>query len=254
MAVAETLRPTGQEVLQNPILRVMTPLGEISYDRESRSALSPLVGEPVELTPTEGVIFDALMTQPESTITYREVGQSLYGIQQVDHADIHSIHVHILRLRLKLGDKIVSGKASNALFQLIHYVPNVGYSLTDPALGWEQFKSKEILTCETPAGELRLCLPEMAVSSPLLARKVQLAPVDFALLKNLASEPYRIHEYSELLTAVWNVNEVSRVTIHMIIQRVFSLRNKLGDDGQEPRLVYTTPGVGLSLTPIDNHK
>lgn len=253
MAITETLRPTGQEVLQVPVLGVMTPLGEMIYYPEGRTALSPLVGEPTQLTRTQGIIFEALMTKPESTVTYEELAMTIWNVQKPNPIDIHRMHIYVSRLRVILGDKPIL-RSHHTNFQLIHTVPNVGCSLTDPAQGWERFRSKEIISCETPAGQIRYRLPERTVFSPVLGREVQLSPLQSALLKKLISEPDIVHTYGEILKEVWNTVQCSQGEIVLIQNVIKGLRKRIGDDGQNPRLIYTRPGVGLSLTPIDNHK
>lgn len=241
MAVTETLRPpVQQEVLRNPVLRFMTPLGEMRYDRRSQTALSPLLGEPTQLPHTQAVTFEALITQPESTFTYEELAMTIWGISQPSQTDMNAIRTGgIMRLRAKLGDKPLKNKGQNPCYQLIHTIPYVGYSLTNPALGWEHFKSKEILSCETIAGELRLRLPEMTAFSPLTEQETQLLPLEFALLKSLVVEPNRVHEYAELLREAWDVFlPVSEKNVHMLRERIRAVRVKLGDDGLNPRLIY----------------
>ena len=70
-----------EEAVSDPVLRFETPYGEMKYDRWSRTTFSPLVSEPVQLTHTEAVILETLMTQPESTVTYNELASSLWVLQ-----------------------------------------------------------------------------------------------------------------------------------------------------------------------------
>lgn len=240
----EVFRPAGQEVPQNPVLRFMTPVGEMIYNRRNHAVLSPLVGA-TKLTLTEGVIFDALMTQPESTITYDDLAKTLWNTPQASGAQVHTMHVYATRLRVRLEDK--------SPFQLIHTVPNVGYSLTDPAQGWEHFKSREIITCETPIGEVRYRLPEMTVFSPLLGHEVQLTPTENAFFKKLIAQPDRIHAAEEIAKEVWGFSAVGKAEKHMLRIVVGLLRKKLGEnDAGNPRLVVNTKNKGYSLIPPVN--
>jgi len=76
-------------------------------------------------------------------------------------------------------------------------------------------------------------------------RPVELTPLEFDLLHTLALEPGRVFSVDELLSRVWGeeyVGEPQVVYVH-----VHWLRQKLGDDPDNPRRIMTVRGVGYKL-------
>jgi DNA-binding response OmpR family regulator len=78
-------------------------------------------------------------------------------------------------------------------------------------------------------------------------RPVELTPLEFDLLHALAKEPGRVLSVDDLLARVWGseyVGEPQVVYVH-----IHWLRQKLGDDPDNPKRVVTVRGVGYKLEP-----
>ena len=68
-----------------------------------------------------------------------------------------------------------------------------------------------------------------------------LEPKAFAVLALLASSPGRVFGRDEILDAVWGHRHVTQ----SVLNRVMSLlRQALGEDAQQPRLLHTVYGIG----------
>ena len=76
-------------------------------------------------------------------------------------------------------------------------------------------------------------------------REISLSPREFKLLHTLARSPGRVFPRSALLRQVWGEDEfIDERTVNVYVQR---LRNKLGDNSNEPKLIETVRGFGYRL-------
>jgi two-component system response regulator MtrA len=80
--------------------------------------------------------------------------------------------------------------------------------------------------------------------------ELDLTPVEFRLLSELASHPGEVLTREVLVERVWGFDYLgnSRL-VDMAVQRV---RHKLGDDAREPRYVSTVRGIGYRFEPGSN--
>ena len=75
--------------------------------------------------------------------------------------------------------------------------------------------------------------------------EILLSPREFKLLLTLARSPGRVFPRTALLRQVWGEEEyIDERTVNVYVQR---LRNKLGDDPTNPRLIETVRGFGYRL-------
>ncbi|ART63191.1 response regulator [Kushneria marisflavi] len=78
---------------------------------------------------------------------------------------------------------------------------------------------------------------------------VRLTPREFSVLTRLAEHPGRVITQTQLLREIWGpVHERDTHYLRIVISR---LRQKLGDDPEQPRLIQTEAGVGYRLSAPD---
>ena len=116
------------------------------------------------------------------------------------------------------------------------------------------FKPKELVarirarlrrTDETPAdvlevGDLTVDVPQHTVTRG--NQEIQLTPLEFDLLVEMARKPSQVHSREELLESVWgyrNASDTRLVNVH--VQR---LRSKIEHDPENPEIILTVRGVG----------
>ena len=116
------------------------------------------------------------------------------------------------------------------------------------------FKPKELVarirarlrrTDETPAdvfevGDLTVDVPQHTVTRG--DEEIQLTPLEFDLLVEMARKPNQVHSREELLESVWgyrNASDTRLVNVH--VQR---LRSKIEHDPESPKIILTVRGVG----------
>lgn len=116
------------------------------------------------------------------------------------------------------------------------------------------FKPKELVarirarlrrTDETPAdvfevGDLTVDVPQHTVTRG--DEEIQLTPLEFDLLEEMARKPNQVHSREELLESVWgyrNASDTRLVNVH--VQR---LRSKIEHDPENPEIILTVRGVG----------
>ncbi len=75
-------------------------------------------------------------------------------------------------------------------------------------------------------------------------QKIVLTPREFSLLEFLVKNPGRVVSKSEILEAVWNIDE--KINTNVIEVYVGYVRNKM-DKGFSPKLIHTHFGVGYVL-------
>ncbi len=78
-------------------------------------------------------------------------------------------------------------------------------------------------------------------------RSVELTPLEFDLLSALAKEPGRVLSVDDLLAQVWGAEYVGEPQV--VYVHIHWLRQKLGDDPDNPKRVVTVRGVGYKLEP-----
>ena len=81
-------------------------------------------------------------------------------------------------------------------------------------------------------------------------RPVQLTPLEFRLLVELATHAGKALTHRHLLVHVWGVGSVGRN--HYVRVCMANLRAKLGDTASHPRWIYTLPGVGYRMVDRDD--
>ena len=116
------------------------------------------------------------------------------------------------------------------------------------------FKPKELVarirarlrrTDETPAdvfevSDLTVDVPQHTVTRG--GEEIQLTPLEFDLLVEMARKPNQVHSREELLESVWgyrNASDTRLVNVH--VQR---LRSKIEHDPENPEIILTVRGVG----------
>ena len=100
-------------------------------------------------------------------------------------------------------------------------------------------------TDDTPAdvlevGDLTVDVPQHTVTRG--EEEIQLTPLEFDLLVEMARKPNQVHSREELLESVWgyrNASDTRLVNVH--VQR---LRSKIEHDPENPEIILTVRGVG----------
>ena len=92
-----------------------------------------------------------------------------------------------------------------------------------------------------------LTLDPAAHTVALGNRPVELTPLEFGLLHALALEPGRVLSVDDLLSRVWGTEYVGEPQV--VYVHIHWLRQKLGDDPDNPRRIVTVRGVGYKLEP-----
>jgi DNA-binding response OmpR family regulator len=95
--------------------------GAIALDPGAR--LVTLDGEPVELTRTEFDILAALLAQPRTVLTRRQLTNAVWGTDW--YGDDHVVDVHVAHMRTKLGDDA-------SVPRYVRTVRGVGYGMVAP--------------------------------------------------------------------------------------------------------------------------
>ena len=78
-------------------------------------------------------------------------------------------------------------------------------------------------------------------------RPLELTPLEFDVLHALALEPGRVLSVDDLLARVWGAEYVGEPQV--VYVHIHFLRQKLGDDPDNPRRIVTVRGVGYKLEP-----
>lgn len=87
---------------------------------------------------------------------------------------------------------------------------------------------------------MQVDLPKRLVT--LGGDQVRLTPTEYGLLEALVTNPGKLLTHQWLLRKVWGQGYGTETTYLRTYIR--SLRKKLDDDAQAPRLIVTEPGVG----------
>jgi two-component system KDP operon response regulator KdpE len=80
-------------------------------------------------------------------------------------------------------------------------------------------------------------------------QEVHLTPIEYEILKVLATQAGRVVTRGRLIAAVWG--GAYPETAHALHVHVASLRRKIEEDPTAPALLRTEPGVGYRLVPAD---
>ncbi len=96
---------------------------------------------------------------------------------------------------------------------------------------------------EIAAGSLKVNLAARTVSRD--GRDVKLTRKEFDVLALLARHAGRLVSHKQMLTDVWGPAHATDT--HYLRIAIGHLRDKLGDDAADPRLIITEPGVGYRL-------
>jgi two-component system KDP operon response regulator KdpE len=103
---------------------------------------------------------------------------------------------------------------------------------------------------DVPSGVVHAGPLEVDLDSRRVRRQgeeVRLTPTEFGLLRTFLSKPGAVWTHRQLIAAVWGVGaEVSSDTLRV---HVGSLRRKIEDDPDRPRLIVTEPWVGYRFAP-----
>ena len=95
-------------------------------------------------------------------------------------------------------------------------------------------------------GALRI--DEIAKHVSLFGKEVPLPPKQYALLRLLASDPFRVFSDKEILAAVWSTS--SYADSKDVKQQVYLLRRRLtAVCSDAPKLIVNVPGFGYKLVP-----
>lgn len=89
-------------------------------------------------------------------------------------------------------------------------------------------------------GDLTIDVPQHTVTRG--GEEIQLTPLEFDLLLEMARKPNQVHSREELLESVWgyrNASDTRLVNVH--VQR---LRSKIEHDPENPEIILTVRGVG----------
>lgn len=89
-------------------------------------------------------------------------------------------------------------------------------------------------------GDLVIDVPQHTVTRG--GEEIQLTPLEFDLLLEMARKPNQVHTREELLESVWgyrNASDTRLVNVH--VQR---LRSKIEHDPENPEIILTVRGVG----------
>jgi len=90
------------------------------------------------------------------------------------------------------------------------------------------------------AGDVEIDLDTRSVTRA--GEAVHLTRLEYGLLELLATNPGRLLTHAEIVDAVWSGRRSDGTT--RLRATVLSLRRKLGEDVDEPRLIFTEPGLG----------
>lgn len=95
---------------------------------------------------------------------------------------------------------------------------------------------RDIVEC----GDLKVDIERRTVT--LRGTEIHLTPLEFGILRCLASHPDRSVTHQMLSREAWNSE--GPVDIGVMRAGIFQLRKKLGDNPLHPRYVLTEPGIG----------
>ena len=96
--------------------------------------------------------------------------------------------------------------------------------------------------------DLSINYPEREVT--MAGRGVELTVTEYNLLFELSANAGQMLTYDDLLRRIWRTKRKrSRGLVRTVVKR---LRQKLGDEANEPRYVFTVPGVGYRMMQADD--
>lgn len=92
-------------------------------------------------------------------------------------------------------------------------------------------------------GEMTVDLAHRLVT--VSGREISLTPIEYELLKSLATHPGKVLTHRHLLRAVWGPGYDAET--HLLRVNMSNLRHKIEPDPARPRYLVTEPGVGYRL-------
>ncbi|WP_395397112.1 response regulator transcription factor [Novosphingobium sp. BL-8A] len=92
-------------------------------------------------------------------------------------------------------------------------------------------------------GEVKIDLVSRTITKA--GREIHLAPKEYALLEQLARYPGRVITHHQIMTHVWPGETEHHVEYLRVLVR--TLRQKLEDDPQNPRIISNEQGIGYRL-------
>jgi len=92
-------------------------------------------------------------------------------------------------------------------------------------------------------GEVKIDLVSRTITKA--GREIHLAPKEYALLEQLARYPGRVITHHQIMTHVWPGEAEHHVEYLRVLVR--TLRQKLEDDPQHPRIISNEQGIGYRL-------
>lgn len=105
---------------------------------------------------------------------------------------------------------------------------------------------------QEPAGTLEvggLLLSAVDQTVQCRDRRVTLSPIEFRLLRCLASAPGSVFTHEELMTRVWSAEHID--SRHYLSLYIHYLRKKLEDEPARPKLILSERAVGYRFQPPD---
>ncbi len=94
-----------------------------------------------------------------------------------------------------------------------------------------------------------LVIDRAAHSAVVAGRPVELTPLEFDLLYELAANVSRVLSVDDLLDRVWGEEYVGQPQV--VYVHIHWLRERLEEDPQKPRRIVTVRGVGYKLEPVE---
>jgi two-component system alkaline phosphatase synthesis response regulator PhoP len=76
---------------------------------------------------------------------------------------------------------------------------------------------------------------------------VVLTAREFEILETLAARRGEAVSRADLVTRIWGTDDDVEVTTRTVDQHIASLRRKLGDDAEHPRVIETVYGYGYRV-------
>ena len=77
---------------------------------------------------------------------------------------------------------------------------------------------------------------------------VKLTPIEYELLKMFIITGGRVATHKRILKEVWNRNEETDDSMHLLRVTVSNLRNKIEEDPNRPVYIATEPGIGYRMS------
>jgi two-component system KDP operon response regulator KdpE len=93
----------------------------------------------------------------------------------------------------------------------------------------------------------RLIMDTSRQSVSIGGEPVKLTPIEYELLKLLLISGGRVATHKRILREIWNRDEESEDSMHLLRVTVSNIRNKIEPDPDRPAYVTTEPGIGYRM-------